>query len=251
VNDLDPFLREAVPPAGWQVVYEPVVGSTNDLARQAAERGWPGRSVFVADEQRAGRGRQGRQWLAPPGFGLLFSLLLRPGQERLPPLHYTMLASVSLAEVLEQLGLQPAIKWPNDLLLDDRKVAGILAESFLAAGAPALVVGCGVNVGLSHDLPVGLPPTATTLFASAGRRIHRGDLLLRILQRLDAWLAEPPARLRRAWHARLWHKHQVIRAVEGGQELVGTIEAVADDGTLTLRLLDGTTRRLVSGELLL
>ena len=246
-DDLEGFVRRAPPPAGWRVEYAPRVGSTNDLARAAALAGAPDRTVFVADFQTAGRGRQGRAWLAPPGFGLLFSTLFRPASGDSVPLEYTMRAALALAEAAEALGLRPAIKWPNDLLLGDRKVAGILAESFASGQGRAVVVGCGVNVGAP---PADLPPTATTLSAVAGRRLHRGRLLLAILRRLDGWLSSPPADVRRAWRARLWGRDQVVRALEGGEPLVGTIADVADDGTLLLRLVDGTLRRLVSGELL-
>src|SRR5581483_6431763 len=176
-----PFLRRAALPPGWRVRVSAVVGSTNDLAREAGRRGEAGRTVFVADFQTAGRGRQGRTWVAPPGFGLLFSVLFRLPAAGAPPLHCTMLVAVALAEALERHGLRPAIKWPNDVLLEGRKVAGILAEAFQGGGETMVVVGCGVNVGDGPRLPHGLPPTATSLGASSGGRLHRGALLVEIL----------------------------------------------------------------------
>src|SRR5215213_4509191 len=95
-DDLGPFLERAVLPKGWRVLYEPTVTSTNDLAREAARRGWPDRSVFVADYQTAGRGRHGRAWQCPPYAGLLMSVLLRRRDS--PPYAYTILAAGSLAE---------------------------------------------------------------------------------------------------------------------------------------------------------
>jgi BirA family biotin operon repressor/biotin-[acetyl-CoA-carboxylase] ligase len=250
LNDLDPFLRDAALPSGWRIEYVPVVASTNDLAHEAALRGAPGRRAFVADFQQAGRGRQGRRWIAPPGFGLLVSLLFRSPGAGDPPLRYTMLASVALSDALEQLGLEPAIKWPNDLVLGGRKVAGILAEAFRVGDDAAVVVGCGVNVGIAPDLPADLPPTSTSLTAAAGWRPHRGELLVRFLERREAWQSRPHPALRTAWHARLWGRDQVVRAIEAGEELRGTVDGVEDDGTLLLRLADGSRRRLVSGELL-
>jgi len=249
-HDLDPYLRDAEPPVGWRVHYSTVTGSTNDDAREAARQGEPGLCVFVANEQTAGRGRQGRTWTAPPGFGLLFTMLFRPAASE-PPLRYTMLASVALAEALEALGLQPRIKWPNDVLLDGRKTAGILAEAFQVEDGRAIVVGCGLNVGGAEGVPEGLPSMATAVGAALGRSVHRGELLMDILSRLDQWRQRPLAELRAAWRQRLWGRDQMIRALEGGEKLAGTIAAVDDDGTLTLRLPDGRLRRLVSGELLL
>jgi BirA family biotin operon repressor/biotin-[acetyl-CoA-carboxylase] ligase len=248
-TDLYPFLLYATLPDGWRAHYMGVTGSTNDDAREAARRGEPGLSAFVADEQTAGRGRQGRTWTAPWGFGLLFTLLFRPTVDE-PPLRYTMLASVAVAETLEALGLWPAIKWPNDVLLDGRKVAGILAEAFQVETGRAVVMGCGLNVGDAAGLPDGLPPTATSIGTALGRRVHRGELLVNVLSRLEGWRQRPLAELRAAWSERLWGRDQTVRALEDGEELSGTIAAIDDDGTLTLRLPNGELRRLISGELL-
>src|SRR5215211_1447645 len=137
-DDLGPFLERAVLPKGWRVLYEPTVTSTNDLAREAARRGWPDRSVFVADYQTAGRGRHGRTWTAPPRTGLLMSVLLR--HRGAAPHYYTMLTSVAVCEAIERLlGLEPAIKWPNDVMIDDRKVAGVLAEATDDGGETVVV----------------------------------------------------------------------------------------------------------------
>src|SRR5262249_21836871 len=176
--------------------------------------------------QSAGRGRRGRTWTAPPGFGLLFSALLHLPPTDPAPLDSTMRAALALAEAVDALGPRPAIKWPNDLLLGDRKLAGILAESFAAGGGRAVGGGRGVHVGDPGPLPPDLPSTATALSAELGRRVHRGELLLATLRQLDAWLASPAAEVRRAWRARLWGRDQVIRAVEGEETLVGTIADV-------------------------
>jgi BirA family biotin operon repressor/biotin-[acetyl-CoA-carboxylase] ligase len=249
--DLLPLLEAGALPAGWRLVYQPSTGSTNDDARQAALLGEPDATVFLTNLQQTGRGRQGRTWTAPPGFGLLFSVLFRPTPPGAPPLHFTMLAAVSVAEALEALGLQPAIKWPNDVMLGDRKTAGILAEAFGSPQGPVVVVGCGLNVGDSGPLPKGLPETATSVARVLGRRPDRAALFQAILAGLGRWRSQPTSTLRQAWHSRLWGRQQVIRAVEGSERLEGRIEEVADDGTLTLRLLDGRLTRLVSGEILL
>lgn len=252
--DLESFLARAGLPPGWRVVYEPVVSSTNDRARAEAERGGPERSVFVADYQTAGRGRQGRTWIAPPRSGLLMSVLFR--QSAAPPQHYTMLASLAAAEAIERLlGVEVAVKWPNDLLVGGRKVAGVLAEAITTAGSGYVIVGIGLNVNLSDsDLEV-LPSTATALNRAAGRPVDRGELLAAILEQLDAWLALPPERRSpaawRAWNARLWGRQQAIRVAEGGAQYEGIVEGTLQDGTLLVRSADGVVHRIVSGEVIL
>lgn len=253
-DDLGRFLQAVALPPGWRVLFEPSVTSTMDLARAAARRGLEGRWAFVADYQSEGRGRQGRTWLAPPGTALLVSLLLP--FEGGPPLHVTQVVSVSLCQTLEALlGLEPRIKWPNDVLVDGRKVAGILAEVFSEGARRYAIVGCGVNANFGPRELAELPPTAGSLLQAAGRPVHRGELLVLLLERLGDWLGMPlgaraPA-VRAEWEARLWRLGQRVRAEDGGEELDGVVEGLDEDGALLLRLEDGTPRRIVTGELIL
>jgi len=224
-----------------------------DLAREAARRGWPDRSVFVCDYQTAGRGRQGRTWEAPPGLGLLFSVLLRSTDP--PPLH-TMLASVALCEAVECLvQLEPSIKWPNDLLIDDQKVAGILAEAYSGPPCDYTLLGCGVNLNQEAADLAGLGRAATSLKLAAGRAVHRGELLVVCLERFDVWLsldaAERAAGLRRAWEERLWGWGRSVRLRDQGLDFTAVIEGLAADGSLVVRLDNGQSRRILTGEILL
>ena len=235
------------------MVYEPAVESTMDLAREAARRGWPERSIFVCDYQTAGRGRQGRQWQAPPGKGLLFTVLLGPSSR---PLFSTMLAAVALCEAVEALvRLDPAIKWPNDLLIQGRKLAGVLGEAYTGPPQSYALVGCGLNV---NQDPADLEPigrAATSLKLEAGRPLHRGELLVLCIERLAAWLGLPfderERQLRYAWEYRLWGQGAEHRFRDAADEFSGRIEGVDLSGALLVRLADGTLRRLTSGELLL
>jgi BirA family transcriptional regulator, biotin operon repressor / biotin---[acetyl-CoA-carboxylase] ligase len=251
-DDLGAFLQHAALPPGWRVVHEPSVTSTNDLAREAARRGWPDRSVFVADYQTAGRGRRSRAWVAPPRTGLLMSLLLRRG--RTPPHAFTMLGSVALCEAIEQLtGLEPAIKWPNDVMLEGRKTAGILAQASDDGAERTVVVGIGVNVNLSAEAAAALP-NATSLSIAAGWPIHRGELLVLLLEQFDRWLKLPSDHLASAlwpaWEGRLWGKSQAVTVREAGAEIRGVILGAEQDGVLRLLSEDGTERRVVAGEIL-
>ena len=150
----------------------------------------PEGAVVVADEQTEGRGRLGRRWLAPAGTSLLVSILLRPAVEpaRLPEL--SVIAGRACADaVAEVTGLEPEVKFPNDVLLGGRKVAGILAE----ASEGRVVLGVGVNVAQKPgELPPDARTPATSLAIETGRAVDRGDLLVALLERLerryDEWL---------------------------------------------------------------
>jgi BirA family biotin operon repressor/biotin-[acetyl-CoA-carboxylase] ligase len=154
----------------------------------------PEGAVVTADEQTAGRGRLGRRWLAPAGTSLLCSLQLRPDVpgERLPEL--TGVAAHAVAEAVTALsGLETELKFPNDVLVDGRKLAGVLAE----AREGRVVLGIGINVNVAdEELPLEVDRPATSLLAETGRELDRAELLAEVLDRLerryDAWLSAVP-----------------------------------------------------------
>ena len=172
--------------------YEHVVStpSTQLLLPPEAPEG----ALVAADEQTAGRGRLGRRWLAPARTSLLCSLQLRPAvsSERLPEL--TGVASRACADAIAALtGLEPELKFPNDVLVGNRKVAGILAE----AREQRVVLGIGVNVNITaDDLPQEVDRAATSLLVETGQELERAELLVELLERLerryDAWLSAAP-----------------------------------------------------------
>lgn len=239
-------------PAGWSVQYHATTDSTQTLAHAGAAEGAAHGSVYVANWQRAGRGRRGRPWVAPPGSSLLVSVLVRA--TRLPPFAQTAVTTLALCEVLEREGLTPRIKWPNDLLLGDRKVAGVLAERVSGTESAYQVIGIGLNVcyGAAHDA---LPPTATALDWELDRPLARGPLLAALLATLAPLLAEPAAaweaRLYSAWLRRLWRHHQTVRLAQGEATVEGKVEGAARDGALLLRLPSGALQRVTVGDVLL
>jgi len=160
--------------------------STNRYVLDEARRGAPAGLVAVTDFQTAGRGRRGRGWVAPPGSSLLVSVLLRPS---LPPEQtalVSMTCGVAMAEAVARVaGFTPGLKWPNDLVVGDRKLAGILAER----DGDVVVVGAGVNVEW-HDFPPELAETATACNLEAGHTVDRRDLLDAYLTELDARCAD-------------------------------------------------------------
>jgi BirA family transcriptional regulator, biotin operon repressor / biotin---[acetyl-CoA-carboxylase] ligase len=167
--------------------------STNADVAEAARTGTEAGLVVTAEHQRAGRGRLGRRWEAPPGSGLAVSVLLRP--DGVPAARWPwlpLLAGVAVREtVVTTAGVEASLKWPNDVLVDGRKLAGILVERVDAAPGPAAIVGVGLNVSLRADeLPVG---EATSLALSGASTTDRMTLLVALLRRLEwcyrAWVA--------------------------------------------------------------
>jgi BirA family biotin operon repressor/biotin-[acetyl-CoA-carboxylase] ligase len=231
--------RELIIPGGlWRdVTVVPQTGSTNadllDQARAGAAEGL----VLVAEEQTAGRGRLGRSWSAPPRAALTFSVLLRPAD--VPPNRLgwlPLLTGVAVAAaVRDQAGVPASLKWPNDVLVGERKLAGILAE----AHGDAVVVGVGLNVTLSQaELPV---PAATSLLIEDAKSTDRAGLLAAILtglaHRYQAWRAVPDQDGLRVdylrWCATIGRDVRV--ELPGGAVLTGTAEDVDDAGRLVVR----------------
>lgn len=220
---------------GAPLVHHAQVTSTNDLAREAAAAGAPAGLVVSADEQTRGRGRLGRTWQTPPGAGVLCSLVLRPA---LPPALAArpgFLVALAAASAVEQVAGVPAVlKWPNDLVVHGRKVAGLLAESGISGRRlDFVVVGIGINVHW-HPEHVG----ATSLDAAAGRTVARRDVLAAMLASTEAWLPllEPgsPDRLLAAWRGRLITLGRAVEAHGAGWHLRGQAVDVTPEGGLVL-----------------
>ena len=229
------------------VRYLPAVGSTNDVAAAL-----PHRSVVVAGQQTAGRGRRGHTWFSPPGAGLYVSIVLAPGTARVDPARattiLTLAAGVALVEGVEAAtGVSAVLKWPNDLLVAGRKLAGILAEGH----GETVVLGYGINV-LATAFPPELRDRVTSLESEIGRRVEPDlvlDETLAALSRryddlldgrfdaiLDAWRGRAPAAsgARVAW-----------TTLDGAH--AGVTAGIDDQGALLVQVGD-RTERVVSGE---
>lgn len=218
-------------------------GSTNADLLESARAGAPEGLVLAAEEQTAGRGRTGRAWVSPPRASLLFSVLLRPvgvpGHRRgwLP-----LLTGMAVAAALrEAAGVDASLKWPNDVLVRGRKVAGILTEQ----AGDAIVVGAGINVTTG---PSELPPgPATSLLASGAACTEREVLLIAVLGELERryrrWLARPGDPHLRASYREVSGTlgHQVRVELPGGDVLAGTAADVDDVGRLVVRTASGET----------
>jgi BirA family biotin operon repressor/biotin-[acetyl-CoA-carboxylase] ligase len=237
---------------GQRVIYYPSVASTNELAKIEAWRGAVEGTVIIAEEQTAGKGRLKRAWLSTKG-SLALSVILYPALEHLPSL--IMVVSLAVARSIKAVtGLEAWIKWPNDILLNGRKVCGILVESEVRGEAvDYAVIGIGINVNLSvSDFPDRLP-TATSLSQELGREVSLLDLvrgLLVELERLYLTLLGGGS-IYEAWRDSLVTLGEKVYVVSGKARYSGIAESVARDGSLLIRRPDGSLSRIVSGDVTL
>ena len=236
---------------GNRIERHDVVASTNDLARDAAERGAAEGLVITAEEQTAGRGRMGRQWFAPRTSSLQLSVVLRPP---LAPMHASRavrMAALAVANTLERhLRLTPTLKWSNDVLLDGKKCAGILLESSVSGDRlDYIILGIGLNVNFSMREFPELLPFATTLQDVLGHRVERGELENALLAELNTLYA----RLRQGadfvdeYRARLTMLGQPIHVATPTEILKGIARDITDDGALILEQND-TRVKLYAGD---
>jgi BirA family biotin operon repressor/biotin-[acetyl-CoA-carboxylase] ligase len=246
------------------------LGSTNDEAAAWAQAGAADLSLVVAGEQTAGRGRAGRRWITPPASGLAFSLVLglTDGERSEPVLpRLAALGALAVADGLEShFGLPAQIKWPNDVLVNRQKIAGVLAEAQWTGSVLAtFVLGIGINVTPAFALEasragVALRFPATSVESALGRPVSRLDLLEAVLRQLVPWrrrLASPD--FLRAWEEKLAFRAEWVRLLPGDEPadqgparpafpLEGQIVGLAQDGSLCLRTRAGETIAARAGE---
>ena len=230
------------------------VGSTNDAARELAEQGAAEGTLALAETQTAGRGRSGRRWITPPGSGLAFSLVLRPTLPLVQLPRLTMLAGLAACEGIERAaGVDSRLKWPNDVLVGGRKVAGILAESSLSGEhLDYVVLGIGVNVNASPP-PEAVDFPATSLAEAAGHAVDRLSTLRGILGALEARYASLGSealflQAHHEWRARLALMDVPIAIHADGVVYPCRAMDVEPDGALVVRLESGEVRRWLAGE---
>jgi BirA family biotin operon repressor/biotin-[acetyl-CoA-carboxylase] ligase len=230
--------------------------STNDVAEHLARDGVAEGAVVFAETQQKGRGRLGRKWVSPTAKGLWFSVLLRPNLRPQEATQVTVLAATALARALRQHGIaQPAIKWPNDILVRDRKLAGVLTE--LAAEIDRIryvILGIGVNVNLA-EFPAELRGTATSLRIETGHPVRRAELAASILRELDfdydrLCRGQFP-RIAEEWAAQCTTLGRRVSIHVGDRSVRGRAESLDDSGALLLRTDYGHLERIVGGDVTL
>jgi len=237
-----------------KIRYFDSIGSTNDEALTWAIQNACDLSIIIADEQSAGRGRLNRKWFTPKGTALAFSLILRPSaSERSHPTRTVGLGALALTSACLQLGLRAQIKWPNDILLNRKKVAGILVESVWTGDAlDALVLGLGVNV-LAASVPLEdrvLFP-ATSLETELGHPVDRADLLREILSALLHWRSKLGTdEFLTTWEDALAFRGEQVQIFKDDQSpFMGELLGLAPDGGLRLRQANNNILTIQFGEI--
>ncbi len=238
---------------GRRIVYLATTRSTQDAARAEAESGAPEGTAVLAEEQTAGRGRLGRSWVSPAGTNLYLTLVMRPPIQRLRSL--SMVAPLAVAQAVEEAtALAPRIKWPNDVLVAGRKLAGVLIDTELSGQSVRYsLVGIGVNVNLDVAQAAEIAGIATSLRRELGREVSREMVLAALLNRFEALYVEAergPA-VHAAWRSRLETLGRPVRVTFGGQVEEGLAEDVDAEGSLILRRPDGSRVTIAAGEVTL
>ncbi|OQY24769.1 MAG: biotin--[acetyl-CoA-carboxylase] ligase [Desulfobacteraceae bacterium 4572_35.2] len=238
-----------------RVEYFSETDSTNQRAQQLGEQGAEHGTVVIAEGQSAGRGRMGRAWSSPAAVNLYTSILLRPKILPIQAAQLTFLSAVAVARTVEAVAdIQVAVKWPNDILLDGEKIAGLLNEiSAEMEGIHYVVLGIGVNLNMTADqFPDDLRYPATSLLLATGQRIDRLAFAQELYRQLDGlyqlFCQQGFVPIRLAWEALFEMVGRQVSVDCGGTVFTGCVEGIAEDGALLLRLASGDQQEIYAGD---
>ena len=236
------------------IVFHKSLESTNTLAKELADDGAPEGTIVLAEEQRAGRGRLGRQWLSPGYVNILVSILLRPTLEQDQLFILTMILALAAIESINgMVELEASIKWPNDLYVGRRKLAGILTEfSHRDDRIEYVVLGIGINVNWDPDEHRELINPATSILKETGVRVSRNTLLVQILKKLESYYQRVVSGRIDEFY-RMWNERSLIMGrnvvIESGKEtLHGTATRITRRGALVIKDEQGREHEVYSGD---
>lgn len=230
----------------------PECDSTNTQLMLSAECGAPSGSVFVADHQTAGRGRRGRSWISSPQDSLTFSLLWRFAAHSSAPEALPLAVGLGLQRAMASLGVPAKLKWPNDVLCEGRKLAGILIE-VQSGDIKSAIIGIGINLRIPQAMPTEVADNAIALEQAVANPIEREGLMALLLkhlaQTLNRYETAGFASLRDEWQAQHAFQNAPVR-ISGGEEMEGICRGVTERGELILSTPEGI-RTVISGDVTL
>jgi BirA family biotin operon repressor/biotin-[acetyl-CoA-carboxylase] ligase len=240
---------------GRRIFFSREVTSTNEWARKLASQGAPEGTVAIAESQTRGHGRLYRKWVSPPG-GLWFSLILRPKLCLAEALKLTFVAGLAVAETLdEQYGLRAETKWPNDVLVNGRKVCGVLGEvSTTGKEVNAVVLGIGINANFKAEqvLPESMRAEATSLETELKRKIQLEELFNRLVEKLEAtymlYTTKGFSPILKKWKRHAGFLGQEVEVTDGNEKTAGLACDIDEEGSLVLMLKNGTLKHVLVGD---
>ncbi len=240
---------------GRKVIFFSQTDSTNLQARLLAEQGAEDGTVVIADQQSSGKGRMGRYWVSPAGVNLYLSVILRPDIQLRNATQMTFLTAVAVAEAIEASGeFSPQLKWPNDVLLGDKKIAGLLNElNAETEQIHFMILGIGVNLNMTEEqFPANLRSPATSLLVAGGEVVPRLDFARNLLQRIDhlyaLYLDQGFAPILSGWEKRCNMLGKKVEVDYQHSRLTGTVKGLDDAGALLLQLPNGAEERVLAGD---
>lgn len=241
---------------GCEIIHFDSIGSTNDKAKEIAASGCSDGLVVVAEEQTGGRGRLGRQWVSPPRRGIWMSIVLHPVMQPVEAQRLTLLAALAVSRAIEHCtGLDVHIKWPNDIIISDKKACGILTEmSAEMDRINYVIIGIGINVNICReDMPEGIRPIATSLAEEVGHEIDRKALLRAVLQQMDELYAHFTEldywyQMMDEYRKRCINMGRRAVVASAGKAWEGDVIDIDDSGALIVLASDGSQQRVISGD---
>lgn len=240
-------------PIGKQLIYKDTVDSTNLVIKRSALAGASHGTVAIAEQQTAGRGRRGRLWVSPPGENLYFSMMLCPRFPTQKASMLTLVMALAVAQAVQHEGLDAKIKWPNDVVLNGRKICGILTELYLREDDSFyVIIGTGINVN-QQEFPAEVRKKAASLRSESGSMVCREELLSRVLHFFANYYARFAedgnlAGLRREYESLLVNCNADVEVLDPKGAWKGTAKGINDTGELLVRRENGQVEAVFAGE---
>lgn len=240
--------------AGKNIVWFDRTDSTNTQARRLAEEGAPHGTLVLADMQDGGKGRLGRTWMSPAGDGIWMSILLRPEISPMSASMLTLVAALAAEKGIRgATGQESRIKWPNDLVLNRKKICGILTEmSTEQMEIKYVIIGIGINVG-QNAFPEELKQSGTSLYLETGKKFNRAEITARIMEALEMYYeifveTKDMSGLLKEYNEKLVNLGQEVRVLAASGDFGGVACGINESGSLIVQLPDGNKTEVISGE---